>query len=74
MSNSIGKVAKTIGDHAARRLFAARGNNSEIHLSEGDLALAMSVCAQAAWDTCMAAVQKVREETDREIEEEESGL
>lgn len=72
---SIGKVAKTIGDHAARRLFQARAGNGkksgvEIHITETDLALAMSVCAQAGWDTCMTAVQKVREDTDREIEEE----
>jgi hypothetical protein len=67
---AIGRVAKVIGDHAARRLFAARGDNSEIHITERDLALAMSVCAQAGWDTCMTAVQKVREKTDREIENE----
>jgi hypothetical protein len=64
------KIATTIGDHAARRLFAARGNNSEIHISEKDLALAMAVCAQAAWDSCIKAVQKVRDDTDRDIEEE----
>ena len=67
---AIGRVAKTIGDHAARRLFAARGNHSEVHLNETELALAFSVCAQAAWESCMAAVQKVRQQTDREIEDE----
>ena len=73
---ALSKVATTIGDHAARRLFAARAGNNrpsgvEIHITERDLALAMAVCAQAGWDTAMTAIQKVREDTDREIEEEE---
>jgi hypothetical protein len=71
----INKVATTIGEHAAQRIFQARAGKGkksgvEIHITETDLALAMSVCAQAGWDTCMAAVQKVRDDTDREIEEE----
>lgn len=75
---AIGEVAKTIGDQAARRLFAAGGDHSEIHLSEKALSLAMSVCAQAAWemcaqaawDACMSEAQKAREQTEREIEDE----
>lgn len=42
---SVGELQARIGELVARKLFAARGNNAEVHLSERELAM---ICATAA--------------------------
>ena len=66
----INKPMRELGKYTARRLFAARGNKSEIHITEAELALAIGCAAQAAFTAGIQAVQKVREQTDREVDEE----
>jgi hypothetical protein len=67
---ALGKVAEAIGADAAKRLFNAwpdRGSrNQEIRINEADLALAMSICAQAGWNAAIAAVQQECGRPDRE--------
>jgi hypothetical protein len=75
VSSAINKPMEVLGKYAARRLFAARARKGapaqvEIHITEADLALAMSTVAQAAWNSAFEAMQKARAKTDREIEEE----
>jgi hypothetical protein len=42
---ALGELAATTGERVARRLFEARGNKSEVHLHEQELA---TICAAAA--------------------------
>jgi hypothetical protein len=72
--SGIGKAAKTAGAHGAKRLFAARGNPLEVHLNETDLALFGSLLFQAGFEVGVRAIQKVREDTNREIEDESSDV
>lgn len=41
-------VAQRIGENLARKLFEKRGNHSEAHLTERELALAIATGAEAA--------------------------
>lgn len=66
----INKPMRELGKYTARRLFAARGGNSEIHITEVDLALACACAAQAGFTAGIKALQKAQAATDREIEEE----
>lgn len=70
----INQPMRDLGKYTARRLFEARGNKSEIHITEADLALAIGAAAQAAWTSAINAVQRVREQTDREIEDESTEI
>jgi hypothetical protein len=74
MGDLINRSMRVLGEHAAKRLFDARSRrgqrNVEIHINERDLALAMATVAQAAWNAAVEAVQKTREQTERELEEE----
>lgn len=70
----VNKPMRELGKYTARRLFAARGNKSEIHLSEEELGLAMSAVAQAAWTAACNAIQKVREQTAREVADESTEI
>lgn len=70
----INQPMRDLGEYTARRLFEARGNKSEIHITEADLALAIGAAAQAAWTSAMNTIQRVRTNTDREIEEESTEI
>jgi len=71
MSDSINKPMRVLAEYAAQKLFQSRAKGKkEVRLSEEELATAMAAVAQAAWTACFEAVQRVRERTDREIEEE----
>jgi hypothetical protein len=74
MGDLINRSMRVLGEYAAKRLFDARSRsgqrNVEIHINERDLALAMATVAQAAWNAAVEAVQKTREQTERELEEE----
>jgi hypothetical protein len=70
----INKPMRELGQYTARKLFAARGNNSEIHITEEDLALAMGAVAQAAWTAALNAIQRARKLVEEEIEEESAAI
>jgi len=70
----ISQAMRDLGKYTARKLFAARGNKSEIRLNETELALAMGAVAQAAFTAGVNAVQRAREQTDMQIEEESTEI
>ncbi len=49
----ITEQAEDVGRKVARRIFADRGNNSEVHLSESQLALIVSTAYEAGLNNGM---------------------
>lgn len=47
-------AARALGEKLARQLFAARGNKTEAHLNEYELALAIAAGAQVAIEIAKA--------------------
>lgn len=47
-ADHLSPIAQKIGESVARRMFKVRGNRSEIHLGELELALIAAVAAEAA--------------------------
>jgi hypothetical protein len=48
--NALSIGAREVGDMLARRIFKERGNNSEVHLTEPELALIAGMAADIAFD------------------------
>lgn len=48
LAPSLTNLARRSGEITARKLFEARGNNSEVHLSELELALVAATAAEVA--------------------------
>ena len=60
LSNELCLAARAVGSTAARRLFHARGNNIEVHLSEYELAVALATAAELALDRYVRRVAACR--------------
>lgn len=56
--SALSGLAKQCGELAARKLFEGRGNNSEVHLSELELALAIATGAHVAMEITKKRVEK----------------
>jgi hypothetical protein len=62
MGDSVTPAASAAGRVAARAVFKARGNHSEVHLTEAELA---AVCALAAHALLELAKREARRGADR---------
>lgn len=52
---NVGEIAARAAELTARRLFESRGNHSEVHLSELELALVAATAAKVALDATRRA-------------------
>jgi hypothetical protein len=66
MQTDTSDTAVTIGMRLGRRLFQTRGNHSEVHLSEMELAALLALAAQAGIDL-HTLTGKVNEATEKDL-------
>ena len=64
--SAINDKCERIGKIVARRVFRERGNHSEAHLSEAELAIIASLAAQLAWNAGELAFPELPDDSDGE--------
>lgn len=65
--STINDKCDRIGKMVARRVFRERGNHSEAHISEAELAVIASMAAQVAWNAGELAFQGEPDDSDGEL-------
>lgn len=64
--SGINKACQNVGKMMARKLFAARGNTTEVHLTQDELALGFAGAAQVGFNIAIEAADRQSALAERE--------